>query len=278
MGKAQSVVSTHVAMLEDALGVDLFDRSQRMPLLTDAGRMLLPEARSVLRQSHRFDACAMAQYSGEAVDLSIVLGHGVPLQSVSSSIAELSARYPFLRGSFRVVPHESVWSQVNEGKAHIGMVLSEMPPSIGNCEMACLGQMRYCLVASRDSELGRMKVVTVEELARHRQIIVEDSYRQNFSLNGQSWLVNDMLIAVYWASMGIGWTAIPYGLARSVMEDRGDTKLVVLDLQGVENFEVNIYMVWNTAFARPDILEFLQSDLMQRYRAVLRESHSGFAL
>ena len=65
MGKAQSVVSTHVAMLEDALGVDLFDRSQRMPLLTDAGRMLLPEARSVLRQSHRFDACAMAQYSGE---------------------------------------------------------------------------------------------------------------------------------------------------------------------------------------------------------------------
>jgi DNA-binding transcriptional LysR family regulator len=144
--------------------------------------------------------------------------------------------------------------------------------------MACLGQMRYCLVASRDSELGRMKGVTVEELARHRQIIVEDSYRQNFTLNGQSWVVNDMLIAVYWASLGIGWTAIPYGLARSVMEDREDTKLVVLDLQGVENFEVNIYMVWNTAFARPDILEFLQSDLMQRYRAVLRESHSGFTL
>ena len=44
LGRAQSVVSTHIAMLEDILGVELFDRSFRSPVLTEAGRDLLPEA------------------------------------------------------------------------------------------------------------------------------------------------------------------------------------------------------------------------------------------
>ena len=73
MGKAQSVVSTHIAMLEDSIGVELFDRSSRSPVLTEAGRALLPEAHAVLRQSHRFDSCAIAQYGGEAVVLNIVV-------------------------------------------------------------------------------------------------------------------------------------------------------------------------------------------------------------
>ena len=92
MGKAQSVVSTHIAMLEDSLGVELFDRSSRSPVLTQAGRALLPEAHAVLRQSHRFDSCAIAQYSGEAVQLNIVVSHGVPFQGISEGMASLSEK------------------------------------------------------------------------------------------------------------------------------------------------------------------------------------------
>ena len=53
LGRAQSVVSTHISMLEDSLGVELFDRSSRSPVLTAAGRDLLPEANAVLRQSEQ---------------------------------------------------------------------------------------------------------------------------------------------------------------------------------------------------------------------------------
>ena len=44
----QPAVSQQVARLERELGVDLFDRTGRTVRLTDAGRLLLPEARAVL--------------------------------------------------------------------------------------------------------------------------------------------------------------------------------------------------------------------------------------
>ena len=45
--RAQSVVSQALANLEAQLGVRLFDRSERYPKLTDEGRSLLVDARSV---------------------------------------------------------------------------------------------------------------------------------------------------------------------------------------------------------------------------------------
>src|SRR5207248_10300018 len=46
---AQPAVSEQVRKLEDELGVQLFDRTQRRVALTDAGTALLPEASRVLR-------------------------------------------------------------------------------------------------------------------------------------------------------------------------------------------------------------------------------------
>src|SRR5580692_3330537 len=47
LGRAQSVVSQTLANLEGQLGLQLFDRSGRIPVLTEQGRALLAVARSV---------------------------------------------------------------------------------------------------------------------------------------------------------------------------------------------------------------------------------------
>ena len=45
LGKAQSAVSTAVSNLEIDFGVELFDRSGKLPVLSPAGETLLREAR-----------------------------------------------------------------------------------------------------------------------------------------------------------------------------------------------------------------------------------------
>lgn len=276
MGKAQSVVSTHIAMLEDSLGVELFDRSPRSPMLTEAGRALLPEAYAVLRQSHRFDACAVAQYQGDAVRLNIVISHGVPFQGVSESIAALSTEYPFLSGSFHIVSLDDVWSQVSSGKAQIGLVLGHLPEVKSNCEMMCLGQMRYCLVASRNSPLGMKKNVNMDDLSQHRQILFNSSQAQRYLLNSLYWEVNDVVAAVYWASLGIGWTAVPLGLAKRIARDESMKNLVILEMDNMALATHNIYLIWNTTFSRRDVLEALCRELKSYYQKAFEQENSLF--
>jgi DNA-binding transcriptional LysR family regulator len=266
LGRAQSVVSTHIAMLEDILGVELFDRSSRSPVLTEAGRDLLPEANAVLRQSHRFDSCAMAQFKGEAVKLNIAIGHSVSFQSISETIAALSSRFPFVSGSVHIESRDDVWKHVQEGEAQIGIVMGEMPELKNSCEMLCLGQIRYCIVASRNSPLAEMASVSDQDLAQYPQIVFNRSVEQSRILSSQCWEVNDVFMAMYWAALGIGWTAVPQGLARRMQQEGSIKDLAILNLELLDLTAANIYLVWNVSFSRRDVLAVFRDDLKERYR------------
>ena len=51
LGRVQSAVSQSIQGLETTLGVALFDRGERTPKLSDAGRALLVDARQIVRDA-----------------------------------------------------------------------------------------------------------------------------------------------------------------------------------------------------------------------------------
>ena len=276
LGRAQSVVSTHIAMLEDSLGVELFDRRARSPVLTEAGRDLLPEANAVLRQSLRFDAYAMAQFKGDAVKLNLSIGHSVSFQSISESIAALSRRFPFVSGKVHIESRDDVWAHVQEGEAQIGVVMGELPELKNSCEMLCLGQMRYCVVASKHSPLASMASVSDRDLAQYPQIVFNRSTESNRILSAQCWEVNDVFMATYWASLGIGWTAVPRRLAERIAQEGSMKNLAILNLELLDLVAANIYLIWNLSFSRRDVLEAFREDLKARYRRLLAAEENFF--
>src|SRR5258706_4867467 len=72
--RAQSVVSQTLANLEAQLGVKLFDRSARYPRLTEEGRSLLVDARSVAGNMDEFQARAPAHREGLEPAVSVCRG------------------------------------------------------------------------------------------------------------------------------------------------------------------------------------------------------------
>ena len=96
LGKAQSAVSTAIGLLEADLGVELFDRSRRNAQLTDAGQVLLLEARELLRQAESLDKRARALHGGSEATLTLALDEALPYAAINALIREIATRFPDL--------------------------------------------------------------------------------------------------------------------------------------------------------------------------------------
>lgn len=261
LGRAQSVVSTHIATLEDTLGVELFDRSTRSPTLTEAGHDLLPEAKAVLRQSYRFESRALAQFNGEAIRLNISVSNGISFEGISETVAALMQRYPFITGVLQIESEEKIWNNVRERHAHMGLVLGDTPPNKDIYGYMCLGHMQYCIVASKDFPLASLSRITIQDLSQYRQILSEDARRYLFS--SQYWLVNSAPCALYLASLGVGWAIVPLEFAQRAII-MGEN-LAILNPEKHSTPILNIYLIWNMELRHRDMLEFFCKDLQKRY-------------
>src|SRR5260370_42018635 len=81
--RAQSVVSQTLANLEGQIGVQLFDRSRRYPRLTEQGKALLGEARTVVHGMDGFKAKARTIAEGLEPELSVAIDVMYPMESLT---------------------------------------------------------------------------------------------------------------------------------------------------------------------------------------------------
>ncbi|MDI7773874.1 LysR substrate-binding domain-containing protein [Asticcacaulis sp. EMRT-3] len=92
----QSAVSSAVAQLEAGFGVRLFDRIGRGIVLTEAGRLFLPEARAVLARAHEAEAVVRDVAGALRGSLRIAASQTVGNFWLPEKLARFSIAYPGL--------------------------------------------------------------------------------------------------------------------------------------------------------------------------------------
>ncbi|WP_157250436.1 LysR family transcriptional regulator [Nonomuraea typhae] len=102
LGMAQPPLSQRIKRLEEELGVRLFDRSARQVRLTEAGRLLLGEAREIVARVERLRELAR---HGEGTALKV----GVPPDLAPAVIAALVAGFRDSHPEVRLAPAE-IWT------------------------------------------------------------------------------------------------------------------------------------------------------------------------
>jgi DNA-binding transcriptional LysR family regulator len=132
--RAQSVVSQTLANLEGQLGVKLFDRSGRFPVLTDQGRALLAVARAVEGNVDLFKARAKSLAGGLEPELSIAVDILFPVETFIAAVAAFQKQFPTTLLKFDV-ESSAVVEPVLDGRCAIGVVgsWSLTPPQL-TCE------------------------------------------------------------------------------------------------------------------------------------------------
>jgi DNA-binding transcriptional LysR family regulator len=132
--RAQSVVSQTLANLEGRLGVKLFDRSGRFPVLTDQGRALLAVARAVAGDVDIFKTRAKSLAGGLEAELSVGVDIMFPVDTFIAAVSAFQKEFPTTLLKFDL-ESSAVVAPVLDGRCAIGVVgsWSLTPPQL-TCE------------------------------------------------------------------------------------------------------------------------------------------------
>ncbi|NEV02714.1 LysR family transcriptional regulator [Bradyrhizobium uaiense] len=209
--KAQSAVSTHVANLETDLGVALFDRAGRNPVLTEAGARLLPEAKLILDRREHLIGVASSFEAHVEKRLVVAIDELYPESAVGELFAEFAERFPHVELELLFPIMEDVSRLVLDGKADVGVMWrqEQLPPELG---FKTIGWVPLQLVCGKNHPLAHGRV-DWEELKRHRQIMVtvrnEGTERHRLRVAAEVWWVESHWVILQILKQGVGWALIP---------------------------------------------------------------------
>src|SRR5712692_5599783 len=246
--RAQSVISQTLANLETQLGVKLFDRSNRSPVLTSQGVALLAEARAVVSRMDVFKARAKGLSDGLEPVLSVVVDVMFPLEQLTSAVAAFQAEFAATPLRLYVEALGAVLQPVIEGRCAFG-VMGSLPTAPAELTREHLLTVGWAFVASPAHPLASIKgAIPARVLAQHRQLFLTDrselSKGKEFGVfSANTWRLADLGAKHAFLRAGLGWGAMPMDV---IATDLANGSLVKINLEDVP--DANLVMAMSAVF------------------------------
>ena len=230
--RAQSVVSQTLANLEAQLGVKLFDRATRYPRLTDEGRSLLADARSVADDVDQLKARARAMKDGLEPELSIAIDVMYPMESLTRAATHSRKTYPHTPLRLYVEALGAVIKPVLDRHCSIGVVGS-LPIVPDDLQSEALLIIPFATVVSPSHPLARTRsVASASAIAKHVQLVLTDrsalSEGRNFGvLSPLTWRLADLGAKHAFLKAGLGWGHMPLHMVKADLDGGALVKIRV---------------------------------------------------
>lgn len=221
--RAQSAVSYAIANLERLLDVELFDRGGRLPLLTDAGRSLIADARSVLLHAELLRSRAKGIAGGIEPELSLAVDMMFPTPILTRALREFLAEFPTVGLRLFTEGLGAVANLVLGGGCVLGICgpLFQSDPQLEREPLLAIA-MRT-VVASSHPLAAATSPIGSAELREHIQIVLTDRSRLTEGVDAgvlarRTWRVADLHAKHTLLREGFGWGNMPLHLVADDLE------------------------------------------------------------
>ncbi len=214
--RAQSAISHAVQTLEQMQRVQLFDRSGRAPVLTEAGRALVAQARQVLRQADLFERSASAIAEGLEPELTFAVDGMVPTRPVIDGLGALQRRFPDLAVTLFTEALGGAERRVRAGAATLGLCVM-LPNQAQDLQAYPVTSIELVPVAAPTHPLAAEKRrLEREVLAEHVQLVLTDPESTggpSYSVvSPRVWRFVDLGRRLDFLLAGFGWATMPLHL------------------------------------------------------------------
>ena len=231
LNRAQSVVSQTISGLEAQLRLRLFDRTGRYPLLTEQGRQILADARSVAARIDQLKARAKGMAEGLEPELSVVIDVMFPMVVLTHAAASFGESFPTTPLRLYVEALGGVARAVldrNCGLGVMGSLAVETPELVSE---RLIGVQLVMVAAATHPLASYPAPVPIAELARHIQLVLTDRTelskgRQFAVFSPRNWRLADLGAKHEFLRAGLGWGSMPL---HTVERDLADGTLVRIE-------------------------------------------------
>ncbi len=249
--RAQSVVSQTLANLEAQLGVQLFDRAARFPVLTDAGRALLADARTATAAMDLFKARAKGLSGGLEPELSVVVDVMFPMNILTCAAANFQREFPATPLRLYVEALGAVLAPVSDRRCSLG-VMGSLPLLTPQFRYERLLGAKLVMVVAPHHELASYNgPIPTCAITNQLQLVLTDrsdlSQGRDFGVFSQrTWRLADLGAKHAFLLAGLGWGGMPF---EAVKDDLDKGRLVEI---AIEDAPIDGYVMAMSAVYRTD--------------------------
>ena len=230
----QPAVSKRVALLEQQLNSELFDRIGRQIRLTEAGQALLPHAKQIEQQLLLAEQ-SVRDLAGEvAGTLRLATSHHIGLHRLPPVLSQFSIDCPAVNIDIDFMDSERAYELITQGKIELAVVTLSPEDSIQFTGRTVWRDQLEFMVAP-EHELAQCSRVDMAALATAAAVlpglntytgqIVKSLFDQHGLDLNVSMMTNYLETIRMMASVGLGWTMLPANMR--------DNSLVALDVEGI---------------------------------------------
>ena len=173
---SQPGVSKQVRLLEEELGVSIFERSgKRFTGLTAAGEAIVRSARRVLLEADNFKRVGEEVRDDSSGTLTIATTHTQARYVLPPVVAEFIRRFPHVRLSIRELDPARVVETVQRGDAEVGIATEALSGAAGLISLPAYS-WAHLVIAPTDHPVISGKHLTLRSLAQYPLITYDPAF------------------------------------------------------------------------------------------------------
>ncbi|MBS9778380.1 MAG: LysR family transcriptional regulator [Gammaproteobacteria bacterium] len=214
----QSAVSKRLAALESELETKLFERFGQRIQLTEAGRILLSDAREILdkvEQMHNNSDISKAKIGGK---LRIATSHHIGLYRLPRILQGFVKKYPDVQLDMHFTDSEIAYEEVGQGLFDIA--IATLPQKCSkSIQTIPLWKDELVVIFSNNHPMNELKTLPLEKMATHSAIlpdedtftrrIIDTVFKENNIEYRLAFTTNYLETIKVMVEAGLGWSVLP---------------------------------------------------------------------
>jgi DNA-binding transcriptional LysR family regulator len=167
---SQPTISRQIRDLEDELGVALFEHGAKAVRLTEAGRVFLAEARTLLQRAEGTMQRAKAVAGGKCGEIHVGFAPSLAVELLPRTLRYFQESNPDVRVKLHDLSTQEMLLGLKDGKLHVALMVQVSPKALAGLVFEELQSQAVCVALHPGHPLARARKVGLEHVAKERLI------------------------------------------------------------------------------------------------------------